>query len=58
MIYKRIINGETFEAFTQNLYENGLNDIESILNPNDAYSIFLDGIRTMNDKHFFEENKI
>ena len=51
-IYKRIINDETIEAFTQNLYENNLNDIESICNPNDAYSIFLEKIRTMYDKHF------
>ena len=35
-----------------NLYENNLNDIESIRNPNDAYSIFLEIFRTMYDKHF------
>ena len=40
------------EAFTQNLHENNLNDIESIRNPNDAYSIFLETFRTMYDKHF------
>ena len=40
------------EAFTQNLHENNLNDIESIRNPNDAYSIFLEKFRTMYDKHF------
>ena len=51
-IYKRIINDETIEAFTQNLYENNLNDIESIRNPDDAYSIFLEKFRTMCDKHF------
>ena len=50
---KRIINDETSEAkITQNLYENNLNDIESIRNPNDAYSIFLEIFRTMYDKHF------
>ena len=47
-IYKRIINNETIKAFTQNLYENKLNDIESICNP---YSIFLEK-RTMYVKHF------
>ena len=51
-IYKRIINDETIESFTQNLYENNLNEIESIPNPNDAYSIFLEKFRTMYDKHF------
>ena len=51
-IYKRIINDETVEAFTQNLYENNLNDVESIRNPNDAYRIFLENFRTMYDKHF------
>ena len=52
-MYKRIINDETIEAkITQNLYENNLNDIESIRNPNDAYSIFLEIFRTMYDKHF------
>ena len=40
------------EAFTQNLHENNLNNIESIRNPNDAYSIFLETFRTMYDKHF------
>ena len=46
-MYKRIINDETIEAkITQNLYENNLNDIESIRNPNDAYSIFLEIFRT------------
>ena len=50
---KRIINDETSEAkITQNLYENNLNDIESIRNANDAYSIFLEIFRTMYDKHF------
>ena len=52
-MYKRIINDETIEAkITQNLYENNLNDIESIRNPNDAYSIFLEIFRTIYDKHF------
>ena len=51
-IYKKIINDETIEAFTQNLYENNLNDVESIRNPNDAYRIFLEQFRTMYDKHF------
>ena len=51
-IYKRIINDETIEAFTQNLYENSLNDIEGIRNANNAYSIFLEKFRTMYDKHF------
>ena len=51
-IYKRIINNETIESFSQNLYENNLNDIESIRNPNDGYSIFLEKFRTMYDKHF------
>ena len=46
-MYKRIINDEIIEAkITQNLYENNLNDIESIRNPNDAYSIFLEIFRT------------
>ena len=51
-IYIRIVNDETIEAFTQNLYENNLNDIESIRNPNGAYSIFLEKFRTMYEKHF------
>ena len=51
-IYIRIVNDETIEAFTQNLYENNLNDIQSIRNSNDAYSIFLEKFRTMYDKHF------
>ena len=34
--YKRIINDEIIEAFTQNLFENNLNDIKSIRNLNDA----------------------
>ena len=51
-IYKRIINDETIAAFAQNLYESNLNEIESIPNPNDAYSIFLEKFRTMHDKHF------
>ena len=51
-IYKRVTNNETIEAFTQNLYENSLNDIESICNANDAYGIFLGKFRTMYDKHF------
>ena len=51
-IYKRIITNETIKAFTQNLYENNLNDIESICNPNVAYSIFLEKVCTMYDKHF------
>ena len=51
-IYKIIINDETIEAFTQNLYENSLNDAENIRNPNDASSIFLEKFRTMYDKHF------
>ena len=50
--YKRIINDETIEASTQNLYEKNLNDIESIRNPKDAYSIFIEKFRTMYDKHF------
>ena len=50
-IYKRIINDEAIEAFTQNHYENNLNDIESIRNPNDACSIFLEKFRTRYDKH-------
>ena len=50
--YKRIINDKTIESFTQNLYENNLNDIESIPNANDAYSIFIEKFRTMHDKHF------
>ena len=41
-LYKRTINDETIEAFTQNLFENNLNDIESMHNPNGAYSIFLE----------------
>ena len=45
-------NDETIEAFAQNLYENDLNDIESIRNPNDAYSIFLENFRTTYAKHF------
>ena len=44
-IYKRIINDETIAAFAQNLYESNLNEIESIPNPNDAYSIFLEKFR-------------
>ena len=51
-IYKRIINDETIKAFAQNLYENSLNDIESICNANEAYSIFLEKLRTMYDKYF------
>ena len=51
-IYKIIINDETIEAFTQNLYEKNLNDIESICNSNDACSIFLEKFRTMYEKHF------
>ena len=51
-LYKRIINFETIEAFTQNLYEYNLNDIESIRNPNDAYSILLEKFRVMYGKHF------
>ena len=50
--YKKIINNKTIQAFTQNLYENNLNDIESICNPNVAYSIFLEKFCTMNDKRF------
>ena len=51
-IYNRVINDESIEAFTQNLYENNLNDIESIRNPNDAYSIFLEKFRAVYDIHF------
>ena len=51
-IYKRVINDETMEASTQNLYESSLNDIESIPNANKAYSIFLEKFRTMYNKHF------
>ena len=51
-LHKLIINDETIKAFTQNLYENNLNYIESILNPNDAYIFFLEKFRTMYDKHF------
>ena len=50
--YKRIINDKRIESFTQNLYESNLNDIESIPNANDAYSIFIEKFRTMHDKHF------
>ena len=57
-IYKRIINDETIEAFTQNLYENNLKDIKSIRNPNDAYSIFLEKFRTMYDKHSLKKIKL
>ena len=51
-VYKRTIYDETIKAFTQNVYENILNDIESNHNPNDAYSIFLGKFCTMYDKHF------
>ena len=51
-IYKRIINDETIKDFTYNLYENSLNDIESICNANDAYSLFLEKVCTMYDEHF------
>ena len=51
-MYKRIINDETTEGFTQNLHENNLNDFESIHNPNEAYNIFLEKFHTMYDKHF------
>ena len=51
-IYKRTIYDETSKAFTQNVYENILNDIESNHNPSDAYSIFLGKFCTMYDKHF------
>ena len=51
-IYKRVINDEAIEASTQNRYQNNLNDIESIRNPNDACSIFLEKFRTRYDKHF------
>ena len=39
-MYIRIINNETIKPFTENLYENNLNDTESIRNPNDTYRIF------------------
>ena len=51
-VYKRINNNKTIKAFFQNLYENSLNDIESIHNPNDANIIFLENFCTMYDKHF------
>ena len=46
-MYIRIINNETIKPFTQNLYENNLNDTESIRNPNDTYSIFLEKLCIM-----------
>ena len=51
-MYKRIINDETIEAFTQNLYESNLNDIETINDANDTSSLFLEKFRIMYDKHF------
>ena len=57
-IYKRVINNETIKLLTRHLYENNLNDIESILDANDAYSIFQEKFCTMYDKLSFEENKI
>ena len=56
-MYKRIINDETIKAFTQNLYESNLNDIETINDANDTSSIFLEKFRIMYDKHF-PQNKI
>ena len=51
-IYKKTIYDETIKAFTQNVYENILNDIESNHNPNDAYSIVLGKFCTMYDNYF------
>ena len=51
-MYKRIINDETIEAFTQSLYENNFNDTENIGNSNDVYSIFPEKFCTMYERHF------
>ena len=51
-IHKRITNDKTIEAFTENLSENNLNDIESVHNTYDAYSTSLEQLRTMYGKHF------
>ena len=51
-VYKRTFSSDSIEMFKQKLYEINWEEVETNQNPNEAYKIFLEKIRSLYI-HFF-----